>query len=213
MGRRIAFLREHRLVWALSLSGLLHVFLVFFYFRWGEEALFRMPGRKTEKMERTIIFEIIETSEESLRRVPPREACLLSDKNAMARDLEEKDLADAGLPYSDGFLEAKTVPRMAVRDFEGNRTQRIEGAEKKSLERGEGFTPRIQRWGKAFMFSRELLLDREEEPPSAATHKPAYKQKEFDANDFGGISFNTYAWDFAPYFLYLKRLNINLDRY
>lgn len=204
MDGRVAFMREHRLIWAVGLSLLLHLIFLLFFSKQGRIILFQLPREGVERVERRIAFEIIETPEENRSLAPPEDAQLLSDKNALARDLEKRDLMDEDLPYSDGVFETKMIPRAGERPSEERLAGEDGKSEKKPSEREAYSDYRLQGSGKASEFSRELLLG-----GNATSHtsspQPAYKQKESSAKDVGGISFNTYAWDFAPYLLELKR--------
>ena len=71
-------------------SLLLHLPLLLLYPRWGKAILFRVPELTQKNPEKRIAFEIIETPEYSRIPVPPDHAELLSDKNALARDMMDK---------------------------------------------------------------------------------------------------------------------------
>lgn len=199
MDTGIHFLKEHRLIWAIGLSGLLHLFFFLFYARWGEIRIFPLPATQMAQPERRIAFEIVETPEESQTETPPEKADLLSDKNALARDQQESRMEDRGEPYSQGFIEAKSI---SAETGEGKNAAK-DRVEAQTLRREDVYTRGIQRTSESSEFSRSVLLGQIE--ASEASQPSVYKQKEFSVPDVGGLSFNTYAWDFAPYILELKR--------
>jgi len=197
----VLFLKEHRLFWALVLSILLHLFFLLFYSKWGEVEIFKLPGSINKRLEKQIAFEIVETPEESRSQVPPEKAQLLSDKNVLTRDLMGKDMGTRDLPYSKGFTDAKVLPEAVKNGSERNSFEKrpLDGG--KSPDNLKGFVPQVQGRKEGTEFSRELLLGQRKIPSRSSL----YDQRESSAKDVGGISFNTYAWDFAPYLLELKR--------
>lgn len=197
-------MKEHRLVWACILSGFLHLLFFLLYPEWGEVTLFSIPDEDMAKEGRRIQFEIVETPEESRSEDPPEETSLLSDKNALARDLERNDLENRGLPYSEGFVDAKVIPRMEGSGGRENLYRERNWEGKRSPESAEGFEHRSRRLGGTSSFSREYLLGRRG-ASTKSYQQPVYEQREFSAEELGGISFNTYAWNFAPYLLELKQ--------
>lgn len=200
----VYFMKEYRLVWALVLSGLLHLLFFLLYPEWREVTLFSIPDENGVKEGKRIQFEIIETPEESRSEDPPEEASLLSDKNALARDLERNDLENRGLPYSEGFVDAKLIPSMEGSGGRESSIRQRDWEGKKSSEGAEGFEHRTQRFRGTSPFSREYLLGRRGGSQNSY-QQPVYEQREFSAEELGGISFNTYAWNFAPYLLELKQ--------
>ena len=204
MDGRIALLGKHRIAWAMGLSTMLHFFLLLLLSRQGEMLFFQLPDRSDNRPEKRIAFEIVETPEENRSQVPPDEAQLLSDKNSIARDGQQKNLADEGLPYSQGDTDVKQFPVVAGNETAGNRSQ----PEKQAS--GEPLTVKdeISYYGRSSddtpKFNRDMLLGRRERIQSSYP-QPAYDQRDMSTEELGGFSFNTYAWDFAPYLIDLKR--------
>ena len=204
MDRSIAYIKEHRLIWAIILSALFHLLLLFLYPRWGNIVLFKTPVQIQKNQEKSIAFEIIETPEYSRSPVPPAEAELLSDKDALAKDLFDKTMGRADKAYSDGEIDARVLPQqlaaasMSRSSEQKNRSQyEPEPPEEKAIYTSRSSPSRLK-------FSPEVLLGRMPSNPSS-TQSPSSKQKKVSTDDVGGISFNTYKWEFAPYLLYLKK--------
>ncbi len=151
--------------------------------------------------------EVIATPADARTIPDPQKADFLSDKNALARNQEPApQLPLNGDPYSRGdFLshdlmrqqpspEKETVPPVADRPAaasEKSRESASTGAE--SMPDAERTAPR-------------------EKQPTAASRMPfqldlpsvPHRQMEGRAAEDGGLSFNTYDWNFAPYMLALK---------
>lgn len=200
MDGRVTFVKEHPMMWAVAMSGVLHLLFLFLYTFLGKATLFRLSDRIEKETEKRIAFEIIESPEES--RVPPERAEVLSDKNALARDWFSKRNDERGLPYSEGVVEAKALSQNISKKVESFRKE--ERGNQKRVDKGRGVLAQSDKLMDGTTFSREYLLGRGENPQSSVTRQ-VYNQRQFSVEEQGGISFNTYAWDFAPYLLKLKR--------
>ncbi len=196
----ILFFKEHRLFWALVFSILLHLFFLLLYSRWGEVEIFKLPNSINKMQEKQIAFEIVETPEEKRSQVPPKKPQFLSDKNSVVRDLMGKNMGTKELPYSKGFADAKVFPEMGKNGSEKDFFEKKSTSGEEFQDSPKGFVPQVQGKRDGTTFSRELLLGQKKVSP----RNPLYDQRESSAKDVGGISFNTYAWNFAPYLLELK---------
>ncbi len=148
--------------------------------------------------------EVIATPDDARTAKAPRDADFLSDKNALARDQEPAPgLPVTGVPFSRGDLPTHNIP---VPPPSPERRERPE-PERRSPEPGReseapdlSFDPSGQAappGGKpAQPPGRPFRFDLPEVP---------HRQLEGRAGEAGGLSFNTYDWDFAPYMLALKR--------
>jgi hypothetical protein len=203
--RSIAYIKEHRLIWAIVLSALLHLLFIFLYPRRADIVLFKSAEKIINDMEKSIAFEIIETPEDSRSPVPPEKAELLSDKDALTRDLYKKTMGSADMPYSDGVIDARILPEQMADPSMSRNTQpkNINSAEPDNTEKEAMVASRSS--PSRIKFSPEVLLGRV--PSNTSSNQTlSSKQKEVSADDVGGIRFNTYKWEFAPYLLYLKKL-------
>ena len=197
MAESIGYIKEHRLSRFMILSGLLHVLLLFLF---AQQNTFGVLGllQPPKPEERQIAFEIVETPEDSRSDVPPEETNLLSDKQSIARDRNPEGLMDSDVPYSEGVYDMKSLESNASTS-ESSR----EGESSGSRMMVRSYSSSTLRSGKASEFSREILLG-QDKPSSTSSKSTVYDQRKSSVNDLGGLSFNTYAWDFAPYLLELK---------
>ncbi|MBN2346895.1 MAG: hypothetical protein JXO51_10950 [Candidatus Aminicenantes bacterium] len=151
--------------------------------------------------------EVIATPEDARTTPEPRRPDFLSDKNALARNQEPSPVRKANDdPFSRGDIAShdllpRTPPpeppaepevaKPAGDESEAQRTAREENAEIRP--------------------ETELRLPRETKPaapqrPPLRLNLPVVPHRQLDsrADEDGGLSFNTYNWDFAPYMLALK---------
>ncbi len=210
MGEIVHDMKQHRLVWAIALSSLVHLLFLVLMPRWEGVRLFAAGESRANPQEKRIAFEIVETPEDARTDRPPESADLASDKNARARDRETRDLPDAGLPFSEGLTDAKEMPRPAgVSDPvppSGGSGENAAASEP-SKSTAESYEYRRDASSAAPAFSRNALLGQpvQAQPASGSDQRPTYNQQRFSAEELGGFSLNTYAWNFAPYLLELKR--------
>jgi hypothetical protein len=202
--RSIVYIREHRLIWTIMVSVLLHLLLLLFYPRWGKAILFPSNERVQKVAEKRIAFEIIETPEYSRIPVPPDKAELWSDKNALSRDMLSKTMGSADRPYREGDIDARVLPQSMADPLNNRNAQSAVEQQAPPDEIAEEAVTTSPPSVPRSKFSPEVLLGRQSE--ASSNQSPSSRQKEASAKDVGGISFNTYAWEFAPYILYLKRL-------
>ncbi len=200
-------LRKKLLKISLALSILLHLLFMLSY-SWIHVITFANPAPEQKIEEKRLEFELVETPENARSDAPPDKANLLSDKNALAQDdYQRKDKLKSD-PYSEGDLDVKNLPTVSVEAIPSSaapqpsnsdasdreqRTKSVENNYEQSYEK----------------FSRQKLL--KPNPQSNINQqqreieRPLYANRAFSADDLGGFSFNTYAWDFAPYMLEMKR--------
>jgi hypothetical protein len=145
-----------------------------------------------EEKEKIIEFQLVETDPDLADEQPQEETNLVSDKNTTARD-ESQDNTGV-LPWSEGVYDNK--------DFQA-----------------EGFTEQEktsppQEKMKEILKDSDLagLLKKEDEKSIEEYFEKSDNEKGLtyenlltSVPDFGGVSFNTYDWDFAPYLLAMKR--------
>jgi outer membrane biosynthesis protein TonB len=155
-------------------------------------------------------FILVETPKEARSNKPPERTNLVSDKNATASDLYQKKDKPIGDPYSEGDLNIKGLTSEKVYPLPpappGTASREGQEAAAKKNNNSDEFLASSYVFQK---FSREQLL---RNSPSNVTSQfrpganiPGYDNRETHAEDFGGLSFNTYDWDFAPYMLEMKR--------
>lgn len=151
------------------------------------------------EQDREIVFELVETPEDARTEEPPEEAALLSDKNSRARDLYTSKDKETGSPFSRGDLDVKEIlPQQDQPEQEAQHKAQAE--EEVTRERPEETGSTAYSTPK---FSREALMGRS--APSSQLNKPKYDNEDFNAEEIGGLTFNTYDWNFAPYMFEMKR--------
>lgn len=204
MDSHIGALKQRPLLWTVLVSLLIHLLLLLLFVRWGEGIFLNFTKTEELKPEKQIAFEIVETSENS--KTPPEKADLLSDKNSLAKD-QNPENTDSNLPFSKGLTDARVLERPSAYSNPAERTPPPESANQEQeatpAESSEGITTQNEvKQTRKSSFSRERLLAYQE--PSQSTSRSFLDQQSGSARDFGGLSLNTYAWDYAPYLLDLK---------
>lgn len=195
-------LKEHRLIWAVSLSLVLHFLFLTVYIGWGRDFVFDLPAADRSKNRPPIAFEIVESPSGTDRK--PDQADFLSDRNARASDKQSGQFDQNNLPFSEGRTQIKNFSP-AVSDAvqsspsETQRKSRNERYSESPTEVSVSGQPNTTRSA----FSRDQLIA-SSAGASGAANRPKYRQTQSSAEDLGGLSLNTYAWEYAPYLLDLK---------
>ncbi|MFO7891127.1 MAG: energy transducer TonB [bacterium] len=150
-------------------------------------------------------FEIIETPDNMKAQKPLQKTFLLSNKDNRVSDVDKKNNENGNLPFSKGDIKEKNI------DFSNNtRGEKIikqtnyresrnvfkKQTEKRSVGDGSSFKE----------FSKKLLTNSHTNRFSGSSRhtRSKYDQTETSTQNSGGITFNTYNWEYAPYLLYLK---------
>ncbi len=196
---------EKRLWWFIIISILLHFLFGFFY---GVTSTLQLPLLLNDKSkeDKQIVFEVVETPEQAPAQFPPDQAKYYSDKNSRASN-PQSSKQKGETPFSAGTEAYPIIPKAAGQPAtEQAGAKATEKSTPKSKEKmpdaaEENFSyaepPRQS-------FSRDLLLGRETKP-DIALPQPQFDSRDFSVDDLGGLAFNTYNWNFAPYMLYLKK--------
>ena len=143
--------------------------------------------------------EVIETPESARTDRPNPDARLASDKNARAQNEVAVDKLPLGEAYSEGevdFPQMAEVP--AQPQPEANLQEENTHEKQEAPIRDTGMETASQ-------FSREWLTGAKPQSFRGELLRPKTNQRRTRAEDLGAFSLNTYAWDFAPYMLRLKR--------
>lgn len=196
-------LKTHRLIGALAVSLLLHLLFLMFYAGWGRNLVFRLPALDSNPDRGPIAFEIVESRPDSERE--PEKADFLSDRNQTASDKQPRNLDRKNLPFSEGRSLAKNLntPVTVQTGTEPFRSESSSKTAQSAPEPAEKSASSLERSPRS-AFSRDQLLSRNN-ASSATASRPAYEQTRSSAEDLGGLSLNTYAWEYAPYLLDLKQ--------
>ncbi|MBU8922792.1 MAG: hypothetical protein KOO63_13315 [Bacteroidales bacterium] len=169
---------------------------------------------------RPLVFELVETPEDAIRQ-RPEVASLLSDKDAIARNEKRPEDLREGEAYSEGISEHRIFagdmstssgadvsedspdPRQSDSDEADER----QDSDKASMSDMVIRVP--QDLGEIFSRNRSPALnsshDRQSSQSSSFTDDVDYDQRREAAKALGGVTLNTYDWDFASYILEMKR--------
>jgi hypothetical protein len=147
--------------------------------------------------------EVIETPEDAKVVEKQDKADFLSDKNALARNPETNPNLDLDEAFSRGDLDTHELPRQ-----EGPRGKTpdpskpdIQQPDQKQ-EQQEQKPETADTYANIFRPPKTLPSP----PPGVRERLPSVRHNNLDSRveDTGGLSFNTYDWDFAPYLIMLK---------
>ena len=208
-------IRRHLIKISFILSILLHLLLLLLYTPLGRIQLFPLKAEnlseKNLNNEKRISFELVETPEDARSETPPEDTDLISDKNSIAQDRNQSEDKPSGDPYSEGDLDVKNVisssreipasaSRTSVqgteRDTELPQIEEENDAEQTGFEESspEKKRPLAGILPSQNFLQRKYTLDR-----------PLYNNEMSHSDKYGGLTFNTYDWDFAPYLIEMKR--------
>jgi hypothetical protein len=147
--------------------------------------------------------EVIETPEDAKVVEKQDKADFLSDKNALARNPETNPKVDLGAAFSRGDLNTHELPRQ-----EGPMGKTLEPPKPDTPKPDEKPQQQEQKPETADIYANILRPPKTlpSLPPGVQERLPSVRHDNRDSRveDSGGLSFNTYDWDFAPYLLMLK---------
>jgi len=150
-------------------------------------------------------FTLAETPESARRAKPPERANHISDKNAVAQNPEAPKTLPLGEPFANGVSRhGDTAPTPELRAGKTPPAMASETAEELVSSRLEAVRPTN---GAPSNFRREFLTGETENNarwPYASRYQPGLQNADSRAPELGSFSLNTYAWDYAPYLLWLK---------
>lgn len=165
------------------------------------------PVQKAEQpvKEKQIQFEFVEAP-----KVPPakpKKARFLSTQNSEAAN-PEKLGKPGNQPSAKGNVPVPELPQAAAMVRQSKKANpseaKAKGKTAEKIPETEAlplFSSRRQTYE---TFSPEKLTGTKPQPMTPASNL-SYENEEFNVDKMGGMAFNTYEWDFAPYMLYLKR--------
>lgn len=225
----------------IILSILLHIlFFVLWEWGWKWD-LFKpeIPPKPPEQQPLVFEFEppkqaqkpkqVIETPDDAKTVEEQTKGKYLSDKNALARNKESDPKLKVDEAFSRGDLDTHELPRPQVppgvqpqpkpqpKTEDEQDKNKEEKEEKEEIKEEQKPDPEdgnitIQKPRKKIPKSNPLETP-PPLPPGADPQLPIIRhdQRRSRAEDTGGLSFNTYNWDYAPYMLMLKhRISRNI---
>ncbi len=176
----------------ILISILLHILILLLF--QIEEINFLNPkiSETQQPIEDRLVFELVETPQNA-DEISDQESNYVSDKNSKAADQIEKDLPETDNAYKQGMVE---IPEF---------TQQVQ-PEQKQEERQEqtdvsGILSELRQNKKSFMETYEA----KKEMQILNDQNVDYKNLLSEVKNRGGMSLNTYKWEFAPYLLEMKR--------
>jgi outer membrane biosynthesis protein TonB len=153
--------------------------------------------------ERSMPREVIETPEDAKVVEKQDRADFLSDKNALARNPEPDLNVPLGEAFSRGDLDTHELPRP-----EGPLGKTAEQPRPKSQQAEQKPQPQEKKPESADTYVDIIRPPHSLPSPSPGVQEslPSVRHNNPDSRveDTGGLSFNTYNWDFAPYLIMLK---------
>jgi outer membrane biosynthesis protein TonB len=196
------WIKEHPIGLAIAVSIFLHLVLLMLFGLSRQWVIIDSVAAASRESSAPIVFDLIESPSESNLR--PKDAKHISDKDVSARNLT----APENLPVGEAFSAGES-PRGSYATSGDNRseaTRQTAASTQKQSERlgsdgaGALSTPE---------FRRELLLNNSAAgahgQPTPATQSAQIDNLRSRAPELGSFAINTYAWDYAPYLLWLKR--------
>lgn len=143
--------------------------------------------------ESRLIFELLDTPEQLIEKQPDKESNLVSDKNLQASDLNNIITDNNANPYQQGTTEHKMF------------SEQFPESEKKQNFLGQVALDKLSSdWQKRLndkVFNRKIITNSDNRKERK---EPDYDQLLSSVKDHGGMQFNTYQWDFAPYLLAMR---------
>lgn len=150
-------------------------------------------------------FTLAETPESARRAQPPEKAAHISDKNAVAQNPEAPKNLPLGEPFANGVArEADTAPAPELQAGKTQTATAPETSDELVSSKIEAVRPT---YSAPSNFRREFLTGETENNsrwPYASRFQPGWQNSDSRAPELGSFSLNTYAWDYAPYLLWLK---------
>ncbi len=194
---------------ALVISLIVHLLVVILY---RPLALIGFPPGHDDievvKASQPLVFELVETPDDAVRERSP-DARFVSDKDAAARNEERPDDLKTGEPYSEGISEYRIFKGQAGSsgDDVTSREERETAREERAGSELSDMVIRVpQDLGEIFNNSRMEKPDERSHPGGDPyTDDAGYDQRQSAADVLGGITLNTYNWDFAWYIIEMKK--------
>jgi len=204
------------------LSLLLHViFFVVWALLLKYDLMASAAAEQAEAAAPPLVFEfekskpktVVETPDDAEIPQPPEDADYLSDKNARARNPETDERLDVGEAFARGDFRVPELPTQQMPPGqEGQVSQQEQVEQQQEQEQAPDDEPEENAEAlyadRSIDFNRDYLVKPQQTRTAGAREQRPHVRRDnrqTRAPDMGGMSFNTYNWDFAPYMLLLKR--------
>jgi hypothetical protein len=160
------------------------------------------------QQQQTLPKQVIETPQDAKVVEQQKKADFLSDKNALARNPETNPELNEGSPFSRGIFDTHELPVTPSQPGQNqpepprDQTKENDSDKKPSPELEE----RPIETDAEVLYKKFIEKQQKEVKPGSEEQLPTvpHDDQQSRALDMGGLSFNTYNWDFAPYMLMLK---------
>jgi TonB family protein len=179
----------------LAISILLHlaILLVLGLGQWGSRHVETDAWEQQRKD--GLVFEVVEVPDRVAEERPDAKTRLVSDRSARAADMSPEDMEDKEDPHSEEDLTLEAYDRS---DAAGKEPDPRSPAD---VERQSDLTGDL-----AWIRSIDFLEEMKTGPEHGSAGKPVRRSNLRSSTErHGGISFNVYNWDFAPYMLAMKK--------
>ncbi|MCF7793664.1 MAG: energy transducer TonB [Candidatus Cloacimonetes bacterium] len=178
----------------ILISILLHI-LILLLFQIDEiNILNPRISEKQKAVEDRLVFELVETPDDAEEQAPEENSDYVSDKNTKAADQRENQLPEIENPYQQGLVD---IPEFA-RQNPPEEQQENEPEEQNDVAQ---ILSEMQQNKKSFLETYEAKKEMQVLNDQTAD----YENLLSEVKDHGGMSLNTYQWEFAPYLLEMKR--------
>ncbi|TDI85287.1 MAG: hypothetical protein E2O79_01920 [Caldithrix sp.] len=210
---------DSRRITTISVSVVLHVLI---FLLWASALKWNLFATAEEKLpdNEPLVFElqqqnrsrqVVEVPDDAKIKDPPEDPRFASDKNALARNSETDANLDMGDPFARGDFYFPELPteqgplgEPGVQAESDDLSKEITNSQD---EVKEDKTDNIVDM-RTSDFNRESLTRPQQTMQAGVSQnipRIRYDNRKSRAPDMGGMSFNTYNWDFAPYMLVLKK--------
>lgn len=195
---------RYRFALAVVLSILCHILAMAF----SESGVANVSGRNivipVKEEEKRLVFEIVESNPDKIVATPPEDARFASDKNTQASDNNPEATEESARPTTEGFADTKELPV-----FSTDRSNLNEAARMRDFTAPKKFN--LSELLRRADPEKSIERNQKEEEKKKRLTAVMPKNPDVSAKELGGMSLSTYAWDFAPYMLKLKRkINRNI---
>ncbi len=194
---------QKALLLALGLSIVLNIFILVAVKRIVRVSpVVLRPILASKNFRPSLLLDLAETPESARREKPPEQAKHYSDKNALAQNPAAPQDLPIGEPFSKGSLQnADSEPRPEIAPSQAASSKPPSTSDDQIAARIETVRPTESL---SSNFRREFLTGGSSSSAFASRSNAGLDNSNSRAPELGNFSLNTYAWDFAPYMLWLK---------
>jgi outer membrane biosynthesis protein TonB len=183
--------KEKIRTYTIVVSIFLHL-LILLFIQIDRGLFFPDKSELLPKPEDRLVFELVETPENIKQELPDAESDLVSDKNTKAADLINNKHPESNTPFQPGNFKFPEFPQSDYEFAENTNPQHNSPAD---------ILKDIQSSKKTFMESFQA----NKEMQKSRSENLNYENLVTEVKKHGGMSLNTYQWEFAPYLLEMKR--------